>query len=173
METMLLFLLDKRSSDGTPVANFKVDDIEARWPHFMPPFSRRQQPVYYRWAECQLLSGAMWCTVFLQEHCYNLHKTVLCRRRQWMPSYHQSELEMQNTRRLILEESCWVSTMRQTSCHSHGIRIAPHSSIVCQDENELAKELQILANKAREMCSLIGCVLVQTSYVIALPFTSW
>ena len=42
-----------------------------------------------------------------------------------------------------------------------------------QWQNELAKELQILANKARVMCSLIGCVLVQTSYGIALAFTSW
>ena len=34
-----------------------------------------------------------------------------------------------------------------------------------------SKELQILANKARVMCSLIGCVLVQTSYAIALAFS--
>ena len=35
------YFLDKRSGDGTPAANFKADDIEAKWPYFMPPVSRR------------------------------------------------------------------------------------------------------------------------------------
>ena len=44
-----------------------------------------------------------------------------------------------------------------------GIRIAPRGDIGCQNKNGLAKELQILADKARVMCGLIGCVLAQTS----------
>ena len=50
-----------------------------------------------------------------------------------------------------------------------GIRIASRGDIGRRNENGQAKKLQILANKARAMP--IGCVLIQTSYPMALAFS--